>query len=160
MPLGKRKPKPALGFGGVGVGRGGVEGVVDVMGGKGPVEGCVDAVDGVAGDRGGGAGDGGEVEEDMVSRDRGYDAEAREKIAVPVEGDGGEGMVLRKEAEDVEEGDKGEKAEGFEGKSWREWRQGVGGEGGVVAFFDWSFVEDPWERLKGGGKWRGMRVLE
>lgn len=38
---------------------------------------------------------------------------------------------------------------GFQGHSWRDWRMGVRYERGDVAFFDGSFVEDPWEGLRG-----------
>ncbi|KAI4185300.1 MAG: hypothetical protein L6R41_004214 [Letrouitia leprolyta] len=37
----------------------------------------------------------------------------------------------------------------FQGHSWKEWRQGVRDERGDMAYFDSSFVEDPWRRLRG-----------
>ncbi|KAL8756630.1 MAG: hypothetical protein Q9199_002817 [Rusavskia elegans] len=43
--------------------------------------------------------------------------------------------------------------DGFEGHTWNEWRKGVRDERGDMAFYDASFVEDPWRGLKtrGGG---------
>ncbi|KAI4173541.1 MAG: hypothetical protein LQ343_002879 [Gyalolechia ehrenbergii] len=40
---------------------------------------------------------------------------------------------------------------GFQGHSWKEWREGVKDERGDVAFFDASFVEDPWRGLGSEG---------
>ncbi|KAL8696963.1 MAG: hypothetical protein Q9201_007390 [Fulgogasparrea decipioides] len=37
---------------------------------------------------------------------------------------------------------------GFENHTWAEWKSGVRDEKGDLAFFDWSFVEDPWEGLR------------
>lgn len=43
--------------------------------------------------------------------------------------------------------------DGFEGHTWNEWRKGVRDERGDMAFYDASFVEDPWRglRTRGGG---------
>ncbi|CAO1600720.1 hypothetical protein XANCAGTX0491_004402 [Xanthoria calcicola] len=41
-------------------------------------------------------------------------------------------------------GPRGGTQDGFEGYTWSEWRKGVRGERGDVAFYDASFVEDPW----------------
>ncbi|KAI4262759.1 MAG: hypothetical protein L6R42_002069 [Xanthoria sp. 1 TBL-2021] len=46
--------------------------------------------------------------------------------------------------------------DGFEGHTWNEWRKGVRDERGDMAFYDASFVEDPWRGLKTrGGGWEG-----
>ncbi len=39
--------------------------------------------------------------------------------------------------------------DGFEGHTWNEWRRGVRNEKGDMAFYDASFVEDPWRGLRG-----------
>lgn len=45
---------------------------------------------------------------------------------------------------------------GFAGHTWAEWRRGVRDpRTGDVAFFDWSFVEDPWVGVGGGRIGRG-----
>ncbi|KAL8847659.1 MAG: hypothetical protein Q9221_007301 [Calogaya cf. arnoldii] len=41
-----------------------------------------------------------------------------------------------------------EAKDGFEGHTWNEWRKGVRDERGDTAFYDASFVEDPWRGLK------------
>ncbi|KAL8982582.1 MAG: hypothetical protein Q9205_002951 [Flavoplaca limonia] len=38
--------------------------------------------------------------------------------------------------------------DGFEGHTWNEWRRGVRDEKGDMAFYDASFVEDPWRGLR------------
>ncbi|KAL8859569.1 MAG: hypothetical protein Q9178_003968 [Gyalolechia marmorata] len=48
--------------------------------------------------------------------------------------------------------------EGFEGHTWAEWKRGIRNERGDMAFYDASFVEDPWRNLRaktGGGGRRG-----
>ncbi|KAL8914821.1 MAG: hypothetical protein Q9171_000657 [Xanthocarpia ochracea] len=48
--------------------------------------------------------------------------------------------------------------EGFEGHTWSEWKRGIRNERGDMAFYDASFVEDPWRNLRaktGGGGRRG-----
>ncbi|KAL8741941.1 MAG: hypothetical protein Q9184_008325, partial [Pyrenodesmia sp. 2 TL-2023] len=157
MPLGKRKPAPVpgprSGSGAARVGRGGAEGM-DTRTAMAQGLGVVNAGEEDEYVRGE-AGDG---DDDGLLRKR--KEEVRGKIdaltaAVPGEGNEDEKTLARKEEEDMEEVDKGERSDGFEGKSWREWKQGVRGEGGVVAFFDWSFVEDPWERLRERGRIKG-----
>ncbi|KAL9040445.1 MAG: hypothetical protein Q9180_001904 [Flavoplaca navasiana] len=39
--------------------------------------------------------------------------------------------------------------DGFEGHTWNEWRRGVRNGKGDMAFYDASFVEDPWRGLRG-----------
>lgn len=39
--------------------------------------------------------------------------------------------------------------DGFEGHTWNEWRRGVRNEKGDMAYYDASFVEDPWKGLRG-----------
>ncbi|KAL8925518.1 MAG: hypothetical protein Q9208_003409 [Pyrenodesmia sp. 3 TL-2023] len=156
MPLGKRKPPTGLKRGeGEGVGIRDVIAQTEVAGSG------VDTAEEHSCMGGGEAGDDGEEEgEGVVGGDGGHNQETRDRIhaltaVVPTEGNAGERNVESEEEEKAGEVDKGEKGEGFEGKSWREWKQGVRGEDGVAAFFDWSFVEDPWERLREGGGARG-----
>ncbi|KAI4234826.1 MAG: hypothetical protein LQ349_003545 [Xanthoria aureola] len=57
-------------------------------------------------------------------------------------------------------GPRGGTQDGFEGYTWHEWRKGVRGERGDMAFYDASFVEDPWRgfnktRRGGGGGGEG-----
>ncbi|KAL8924965.1 MAG: hypothetical protein Q9172_002447 [Xanthocarpia lactea] len=50
--------------------------------------------------------------------------------------------------------------EGFEGHTWAEWKRGIRNERGDMAFYDASFVEDPWRNLRaktGGGGGGGKR---
>ena len=51
--------------------------------------------------------------------------------------------------------------EGFEGHTWAEWKRGIRNERGDMAFYDASFVEDPWRNLRaktgGGGGGGGRR---
>ncbi|KAL8997790.1 MAG: hypothetical protein Q9169_003039 [Polycauliona sp. 2 TL-2023] len=42
-----------------------------------------------------------------------------------------------------------EAKDGFEGHTWNEWRKGVTNERGDIAFYDASFVENPWRGAKG-----------
>ncbi|KAL9002521.1 MAG: hypothetical protein Q9188_004544 [Gyalolechia gomerana] len=62
-----------------------------------------------------------------------------------MEGSGARGMEGRAVLGRVLRGD------GFQGHSWKEWRDGVRDERGDVAFFDASFVEDPWRGLGSEG---------
>lgn len=54
-------------------------------------------------------------------------------------------------------GPRGGMQDGFEGYTWHEWRKGVRDSRGDMAFYDASFVEDPWRRFnntrraEGGG---------
>ncbi len=56
-------------------------------------------------------------------------------------------------------GPKAATKEGFEGHTWAEWKRGIRNERGDMAFYDASFVEDPWRNLRaktgGGGGRRG-----
>ena len=46
--------------------------------------------------------------------------------------------------------------DGFEGHTWNEWRRGVRNEKGDMAFYDASFVEDPWRGLRAKTKGDGV----
>ncbi|KAL8674463.1 MAG: hypothetical protein Q9168_001128 [Polycauliona sp. 1 TL-2023] len=48
-----------------------------------------------------------------------------------------------------------EAQDGFEGHTWNEWRKGVRNERGDMAFYDATFVEDPWRGLKAKAGGRG-----
>ncbi|KAI4216336.1 MAG: hypothetical protein LQ351_001346 [Letrouitia transgressa] len=79
--------------------------------------------------------------------------------SAPVEKEDEEGVegngrtdAERQSATGIEKGGKGEgEGGGFEGYTWSQWKRGVRVENGDVAFYDESFVEDPWEGLRDRG---------
>ncbi|KAI4164535.1 MAG: hypothetical protein LQ342_001848 [Letrouitia transgressa] len=75
-----------------------------------------------------------------------------EKEEEGIEGDG-RTHAERQSAIGMEKGGKGEgEGGGYGGYTWSQWRTGVRVENGDVAFYDESFVEDPWEGLRDRGE--------
>ncbi|KAL9040169.1 MAG: hypothetical protein Q9214_004592, partial [Letrouitia sp. 1 TL-2023] len=101
-----------------------------------------------------GDGGGGKNLPDQLHGEEGHRAVEKVEEETKVEGGGiSTTDTEQRSATGIEkEGEREGEGVGYGGYTWSQWKTGVRVENGDVAFYDESFVEDPWEGLRDRGE--------